>query len=97
MKIELTALAKKELAGLSIIQEELSESNISLYNNFTSYDQLLFDLEMFLSIVGERDIQSLEEFVLIISEREGEECDIESVLKRLNKATLLELITIKYN
>ena len=47
MKLELTSLAKEELVRLHKIQYELIESDIDLYFDFSSYDQLLFDLELF--------------------------------------------------
>ena len=48
MKIELTSLAKTELSNLVKIQNvlEQSESDIDLYFGFSSYDQLLFDMQM---------------------------------------------------
>ena len=95
MKIKLTNRAKIELNNLIKIQNELmeSDSNLDLYLDFSSYDQLLFDVGMFIEdfyVVNE--FETLEEFAIEISESEGSNSGY--VLERLNKAILFELIEV---
>jgi hypothetical protein len=93
MKIELTALATNEIENLLKIQNELMESDIDLYFDFSSYDQLLFDMQMFADgDYVENEFESLSQFASDISDSEGS--DVEHVLEKLNKAISLKLITI---
>jgi hypothetical protein len=93
MKLELTNLAKEELVRLHKIQDELIESDIDLYFDFSSYDQLLFDLELFVEeAYVENNFDDVNKFATEISDSEGS--DVEFVLERLNKAKQLNLITI---
>lgn len=95
MKIKLTEKAKNELINLLNIQNELieSDSDIDLYFGFSSYDQLLFDVEMFIrDFYVTNEFETLEEFAIEISESEGS--PNEHVLERLNKAILFELIEV---
>jgi hypothetical protein len=93
MKLELTNLAKEELVRLHKIQDELIESDIDLYYDFSSYDQLLFDMQMFVEgAYVENMFERIEDFAIEISDSEGS--DVEFVLERLNKAKQLNLITI---
>jgi len=93
MKLELTSLAKEELVRLHKIQDELIESDIDLYFDFSSYDQLLFDLELFVEeAYVENKFDDINRFAIEISDSEGS--DVEFVLERLNKAKQLNLITI---
>ena len=95
MKIKLTEKAKIELNNLLNIQNELMvyDSDIDLYFGFSSYDQLLFDVQMFVEdFYVTNEFETLEEFAIEISESEG--TPNEHVLKKLNKAILFELIEI---
>jgi hypothetical protein len=94
MKLELTDLAKDEFNNLLKIQNELLDSDIDLYYDFSSYDQLLFDMQMFADGgYVENNFDSIEQFAKDISESEGSE--ISRVLKRIDKAILLDLIIIR--
>lgn len=94
MKLELTDLAKNELKNLLKIQEELHESDIDLYYDFSSYDQLLFDMQMFVDgNYVDNEFDDLNIFVSDISGSEGSE--EQNVLERINKAIQLNLIEIK--
>jgi len=95
MKIKLTEKAKIELNNLIKIQKELmeSDSNLDLYLDFSSYDQLLFDVGMFIEdFYVANEFETLEEFAIEISESEGSNSGY--VLERLNKAILFELIEV---
>ena len=95
MKIKLTEKAKNELINLLNIQNELmeSDSDIDLYFGFSSYDQLLFDVQMFImDFYVTNEFETLEEFAIEISESEGSYSKY--VLERLNKAILFELIEV---
>jgi hypothetical protein len=95
MKIKLTNRAKIELNNLIKIQKELmeSDSNLDLYLDFSSYDQLLFDVGMFIEdFYVTNEFETLEEFAIEISESEGSYSKY--VLERLNKAILFELIEV---
>jgi hypothetical protein len=95
MKIKLTEKAKIELKNLIKIQNELmeSDSNLDLYLDFSSYDQLLFDVGMFIEdFYVAKEFETLEEFAIEISESEGSNSGY--VLERLNKAILFELIEV---
>ena len=95
MKIKLTEKAKIELINLLNIQNELmeSDSDIDLYFGFSSYDQLLFDVQMFImDFYVTNEFETLEEFAIEISESEGSNSGY--VLERLNKAILFELIEV---
>jgi len=95
MKIKLTNRAKLELNNLIKIQKELmeSDSNLDLYLDFSSYDQLLFDVGMFIEdFYVANEFETLEEFAIEISESEGSNSGY--VLERLNKAILFELIEV---
>jgi hypothetical protein len=95
MKIKLTNRAKIELNNLIKIQNELmkSDSNLDLYLDFSSYDQLLFDVGMFIEdFYVANEFETLEEFAIEISESEGSNSGY--VLERLNKAILFELIEV---
>ena len=95
MKIKLTNRAKIELNNLIKIQKELmeSDSNLDLYLDFSSYDQLLFDVGMFIEdFYVANEFETLEEFAIEISESEGSNSGY--VLERLNKAILFELIEV---
>ena len=95
MKIKLTEKAKIELKNLIKIQNELmeSDSNLDLYLDFSSYDQLLFDVGMFIEdFYVANEFETLEEFAIEISESEGSNSGY--VLERLNKAILFELIEV---
>jgi hypothetical protein len=93
MKLELTDLAKNELNNLLKIQDQLEDSDIDLYYDFSSYDQILFDMQMFVNgDYVENDFDSIEQFIKDISESEGSE--IEHVSERINKAIDLNLVVI---
>ncbi len=93
MKLKLTKLAKQDLKKLNKIQDEVLESDIDVYFDFSSYDQLLFDMQMFVEgAYVENKFKSIEQFASDISESEGS--DVENVLERLNKAIKFELVTI---
>jgi hypothetical protein len=95
MKIKATNRAKIELNNLIKIQNELmkSDSNLDLYLDFSSYDQLLFDVGMFIEdFYVANEFETLEEFAIEISESEGSNSGY--VLERLNKAILFELIEV---
>jgi hypothetical protein len=93
MKLELTDLAKNELNNLLKIQDQLEDSDIDLYYDFSSYDQMLFDMQMFVDGgYVENDFDSIEQFIKDISESEGSE--IEHVSERINKAIDLNLVVI---
>lgn len=95
MKIKLTNRAKIELNNLIKIQIDLmkSDSNLDLYLDFSSYDQLLFDVGMFIEdFYVANEFETLEEFAIEISESEGSNSGY--VLERLNKAILFELIEV---
>ena len=93
MKLELTDLAKNELNNLLKIQDQLEDSDIDLYYDFSSYDQMLFDMQMFVDgDYVENDFDSIEQFIKDISESEGSE--IEHVSERINKAIDLNLVVI---
>jgi hypothetical protein len=93
MKLELTDLAKNELNNLLKIQDQLEDSDIDLYYDFSSYDQMLFDMQMFINgDYVENDFDSIEQFIKDISESEGSE--IEHVSERINKAIDLNLVVI---
>jgi hypothetical protein len=95
MKIKATNRAKIELKNLIKIQNELMESNsnLDLYLDFSSYDQLLFDVGMFIEdFYVANEFETLEEFAIEISESEGSNSGY--VLERLNKAILFELIEV---
>jgi hypothetical protein len=93
MKLELTDLAKNELNNLLKIQDQLEDSDIDLYYDFSSYDQMLFDMQMFVNgDYVENDFDSIEQFIKDISESEGSE--IEHVSERINKAIDLNLVVI---
>lgn len=95
MRIELTPLAKTELNKLVKIQNELeqSESDIDLYFGFSSYDQLLFDMQMLEDgSYVENKFDDLNTFASNVSEGEG--TNVEFVLGKINKAIELNLITL---
>jgi hypothetical protein len=93
MKLELTDLAKNELNNLLKIQDQLEDSDIDLYYDFSSYDQMLFDMQMFVDGgYVENDFDSIEQFIKDISESEGSE--IEHVSERISKAINLNLVVI---
>jgi hypothetical protein len=93
-KLVLTKLAKKEFKNLLKIQDQLEDSDIDLYYDFSSYDRLLFDMEMFVEeAYVENAFEKIEDFALEISESEGSEYI--NVLERINKAIELNLIEIK--
>ena len=93
-KLVLTTLAKNELKNLVKIQNQLENSDIDLYYDFSSYDQLLFDMKMFADgAYVENAFERIEDFALEISESEGSEYT--NVLERINKAIELNLVEIK--
>jgi hypothetical protein len=90
----LTALAENELKNLLKIQLQIEDSDIDLYYDFSSYDQLLFDMQMFVDgDYIDNEFEDLDVFANDISESEGSEK--ENVLERINKAIQLNLIEIK--
>jgi hypothetical protein len=90
----LTALAENELENLLKIQLQIEDSDIDLYYDFSSYDQLLFDMQMFVDgDYIDNEFEDLDVFANDISESEGSEK--ENVLERINKAIQLNLIEIK--
>jgi hypothetical protein len=90
----LTALAENELKNLLKIQLQIEDSDIDLYYDFSSYDQLLFDIQMFVDgDYIDNEFEDLDAFANDISESEGSEK--ENVLERINKAIQLNLIEIK--
>ena len=87
----LTALAENELKNLLKIQLQIEDSDIDLYYDFSSYDQLLFDMQMFVDgDYIDNEFEDLDVFANDISESEGSEK--ENVLERINKAIQLNLI-----
>jgi len=93
-KLVLTKLAEKELMNLNKIQNVLEDSDIDLYYYFSSYDQLLFDMQMFVEeAYVENMFERIEDFSIEISYSEGSEYN--NVLERINKALELNLVEIK--
>ena len=93
-KLVLTKLAEKELMNLLKIQNQLANSDIDLYYDFSSYDQLLFDMQMFVEEAYVENIfERIEDFAIEISYSEGSEYN--NVLERINKALELNLVEIK--
>ena len=93
-KLVLTTLAKNELKNLVKIQDQLEDSDIDLYYDFSSYDQLLFDMQMFADgAYVENMFERIEDFAIEISLSEGSEYN--NVLERINKAIELNLVEIK--
>ena len=90
----LTALAENELKNLLKIQLQIEDSDIDLYYDFSSYDQLLFDMQMFVEeAYVENAFERIEDFAIEISLSEGSEYN--NVLERINKAIELNLVEIK--
>lgn len=93
-KLVLTTLAKNEFENLLKIQTQLEDTDIDLYYDFSSYDQLLFDMQMFVEeVYVENAFERIEDFAIEISLSEGSEYN--NVLERINKAIELNLIEIK--
>jgi hypothetical protein len=93
-KLVLTKLAENELMNLNKIQNVLANSDIDLYYDFSSYDQLLFDMQMFVEEAYVENIfERIEDFAIEISLSEGSEYN--NVLERINKALELNLVEIK--
>jgi len=93
-KLVLTKLAEKEFNNLLKIHNQLEDSDIDLYYDFSSYDQLLFDMQMFVEgAYVENMFERIEDFAIEISYSEGSEYN--NVLERINKALELNLIEIK--
>jgi hypothetical protein len=93
-KLVLTKLAKKEFNNLLKIQNQLEDSDIDIYYDFSSYDRLLFDMQMFVEgAYVENMFERIEDFAIEISYSEGSEYN--NVLKRINKALELNLVEIK--
>jgi len=93
-KLVLTKLAENELMNLNKIQNVLANSDIDLYYDFSSYDQLLFDMQMFVEgAYVENMFERIEDFAIEISLSEGSEYN--NILERINKAIELNLVEIK--
>lgn len=100
-KLVLTKLSEKEFMNLTKIQNVLEEmetlgyiSDIDLYYDFSSYDQLLFDMQMFVEgAYTENVFERIEDFAIEISYSEGSE--YKDVLERINKAIELGMVEIK--
>lgn len=93
-KLILTTLAEKEFNNLSKIHDQLEDSDIDLYYDFSSYDRLLFDMQMFADgAYVENMFERIEDFAIEISLSEGSEYN--NVLERINKAIELNLVEIK--
>ena len=93
-KLVLTTLAEKEFNNLSKIHDQLEDSDIDLYYDFSSYDRLLFDMQMFVEgAYVENAFERIEDFAIEISLSEGSEYN--NVLERINKAVELNLVEIK--
>jgi hypothetical protein len=94
MKIKMTSFAKNEFNNLLKIQEELHESDIDLYFDFSSYDQLLFDMAMYENgDYVDNEFEDLNIFANDISDSEGSK--VEDVLNKINKAIMLNLIVVE--
>ena len=93
-KLVLTTLAENELKNLVKIHDQLEDSDIDLYYDFSSYDRLLFDMQMFADgAYVENAFERIEDFAIEISLSEGSEYN--NVLERINKAIELNLVEIK--
>lgn len=102
MKIILTKQAKKDLKTINKLVEFLETPeyysdiapDFNPYDTLTSYDMLVADMGMYVNeAYAKNKFDSVEQFAKEVTEGEG--IKITKIMEKINKAILLEIITIE--